>query len=90
MRELHVEATGTGEPVVLVHSSGFSGRQWRHLAGELVARGQRAIVPDLSGHGRSSPWPEPEPFSFRVDVDHVIGLLSAQGPAHLVGPSYGG
>lgn len=90
MQVLHVEDTGSGEPVVLLHSSGFSGRQWRHLGGELVTHGKRALVPDLTGHGRSPAWPEPEPFSFRVDIEQVAALLAATGPAHVVGHSYGG
>jgi pimeloyl-ACP methyl ester carboxylesterase len=90
VQALHVDDIGTGEPVLLIHSSGFSGRQWRHLAGELVTHGKRAIVPDLTGHGRSPAWPEPEPFSFHIDVDQVRALLAAIGPAHVVGHSYGG
>ena len=73
-----------------LHSSGLSGRQWRRLASALVDRGFRAVVPDLVGHGKSPDWPEPEPFSFQVDVEHVVALLESLGePAHLVGHSYG-
>lgn len=87
---LHVVDEGRGEPVVLLHSSGLSGRQWRRLAGQLVERGRRAVVPDLSGHGASPPWREPTPFTFDVDVEEVARLLGEIGPAHLVGHSYGG
>ncbi|MEA2751002.1 MAG: hypothetical protein QOI41_5145, partial [Myxococcales bacterium] len=95
---LHVEASGSGDPVVLLHSSGLSGRQWRRLAATFVEKGHRAIVPDLTGHGASPAWPEPKPFSFREDVAHVSKLLAggaggvggARGaPAHVVGHSYG-
>src|SRR4051812_49203760 len=65
---LHVEASGAGEAVALLHSSGLSGRQWRRLTSVLVARGLRVLVPDLTGHGASVEWPEPKPFSFRDDV----------------------
>lgn len=88
--DLYVDDTGSGEPALLLHSSGLSGRQWRRLASEIARRGMRAIVPDLSGHGRSPPWPEPRPFSFRTDVARVADLLRARGPAHVVGHSYGG
>jgi pimeloyl-ACP methyl ester carboxylesterase len=88
---LHVESLGSGPPVVLLHSSGLSGRQWRRLASDLVARGRAAILPDLTGHGASAPWPEPVPFSFLHDVEQIVALLAGLGrPADLVGHSYGG
>jgi pimeloyl-ACP methyl ester carboxylesterase len=88
---LHVEDSVTGAPVVLLHSSGMSGRQWRRLAKSLVARGMRARVPDLAGHGESPAWPEPTPFTFRFDVERVAQLLGSLGsPGHVVGHSYGG
>ena len=86
---LHVEDSGTGTPVVLLHSSGLSGRQWRRLATALAGRGARALAVDLTGHGASPAWPEPTPFSFKTDVEAVIALLEAHGPAHVVGHSYG-
>jgi pimeloyl-ACP methyl ester carboxylesterase len=86
---LHVEDSGSGTPVVLLHSSGLSGRQWRRLVPGLVSRGFRNIVPDLTGHGASEAWPEPRPFSFTTDVDALVALLDAHGPAHVVGHSYG-
>ena len=33
---IHIDEQGTGDAVVLLHSHGLSGRQWRKLAGELV------------------------------------------------------
>ncbi|HEV7556416.1 MAG TPA: alpha/beta hydrolase [Kofleriaceae bacterium] len=87
---LFIDDQGAGEPVVLLHSGGLSGRQWRRLASDLVAHGKRAMAVDLTGHGRSEPWPEPTPFSFRIDVDRIVDILRDVGPAHLVGHSYGG
>src|SRR5208282_3637476 len=88
---LHVEDSGAGAPVVLLHSSGMSGRQWRRLAKSLVSRGLRAVVPDLAGHGESPAWPEPTPFTYRFDVERVSRLLeSLESPAHVIGHSYGG
>jgi len=87
---LFVDDQGTGEPVVLLHSSGLSGRQWRRLSSDLVAHGKRAMAVDLTGQGRSEPWPEPTPFSFHIDVDRIVDILRTSGPAHVVGHSYGG
>ena len=88
---LHVDSLGTGAPVVLLHSSGLAGRQWRRLASDLVARGRSVIVPDLTGQGASPAWPEPTPFSFTQDVEQVVALLAGlDRPADVVGHSYGG
>jgi pimeloyl-ACP methyl ester carboxylesterase len=87
--DLHVETSGEGPAVVLVHSSGLSGRQWRRLVPALVERKLRAVVPDLTGHGASAPWPEPQPFSFRTDVERLAAILRAESTAHLLGHSYG-
>lgn len=84
-----MESSGSGVPVVLLHSSGLSGRQWRRLAQGLTGRGLRAVVPDLTGHGASTAWPEPTPFDFHTDVERLVAILEAEGPAHVVGHSYG-
>jgi pimeloyl-ACP methyl ester carboxylesterase len=88
---IHIEDEGEGEPVILLHSSGMSGRQWRRLQARLVRDGLRTIVPDLLGSGRSSAWPDGERFTFLHDVEVVESLLQRfGGGAHLVGHSYGG
>lgn len=88
--ELSIEERGAGSPVVLVHSSGMSSRQWRALAEEL-APSHRVLSPDLLGVGRNPPWPEGEPFHFHMDVEALGRVLHAlPEPAHLVGHSYGG
>lgn len=84
---------GTGEPVVLIHSSGMSSRQWRRIADALAPR-FRVVLPDLLGYGESSPWPRDERFHYTMDllaiealIDHVVATY---GPVHLAGHSYGG
>ena len=89
--EVHVDDAGTGDPVVLLHSSGMSGDQWKRTRDALLASGARVLVPDLIGAGRSAPLPVGAPFHFRDDVAVVTRLLSRLGaPAHVVGHSYGG
>jgi pimeloyl-ACP methyl ester carboxylesterase len=73
-------------PVLLIHSGGFTSRQWRRLA-ELLAPRHRVIAPDLLGYGAAR-WPAGKPFHFREDVALLAGLLDE--PAHVVGHSYGG
>ena len=73
-------------PALLVHSGGFSPRQWRKLR-EALAPTRRVIAPELLGYGEHR-WPAPRPFHFRQDVEMLAGLLDE--PTHLVGHSYGG
>jgi pimeloyl-ACP methyl ester carboxylesterase len=76
------------QTVLMIHSGGFTSRQWRRL-GDLLAPRYRVLAPDLLGYGRSGPWPEGEPFHFSQDLALLESLL-VDGPAHLVGHSYGG
>lgn len=81
---------GSGAPVVAIHSSGMSSRQWRKLEGELSTT-HRVILPDLLGYGESTPYPDEERFHFSLDQLALERLLDAIGePVHLVGHSYGG
>lgn len=81
---------GSGEPVVLLHSSGSSGAQWRALAQRLGAR-YRVIAPDLYGYGGTADWPGRAPFHLECEAEIVLALLArGTGQAHLVGHSYGG
>jgi pimeloyl-ACP methyl ester carboxylesterase len=73
------------DPALLIHSGGFTSRQWRKLS-ELLAPRYRILAPDLLGYG--APWPIAQPFHFREDVALLASLLDE--PAHLVGHSYGG
>ncbi len=82
--------SGSGEPVVLLHSSGSSGAQWRALSERLAER-YRVIVPDLYGYGATAHWSGRGPFHLECEAEIVHALLGRAGaPAHLVGHSYGG
>ena len=48
---------GEGPPLLLVHGLGGTIENWQGLAPPLSER-HRVLVPDLPGHGRSSPLPE--------------------------------
>jgi pimeloyl-ACP methyl ester carboxylesterase len=71
---------------LLIHSGGFTSRQWRKL-GQRLAPTHDVLAPDLIGYG-DSPWPPGVPFHFRQDVERLAGLLNR--PADVVGHSYGG
>ena len=71
---------------LLIHSGGFTSRQWRRL-GQQLAPTHDVLAPDLIGYG-NNPWPPGKPFHFRQDVERLAGLLDR--PADIVGHSYGG
>lgn len=48
---------GEGTPVLLLHTAGQNGVQWRHVQSELASLGYHVVVPDLPGHGKSEPAP---------------------------------
>jgi 4,5:9,10-diseco-3-hydroxy-5,9,17-trioxoandrosta-1(10),2-diene-4-oate hydrolase len=80
---------GDGPPLILVHGLGGAAANWTELVPLLVRR-HRVLVPDLPGHGGSTPLPAVaglEPFADRVAlVAEREGML----PAPVVGHSLGG
>ena len=79
-------------PVVLLHSGGMSGRQWRKFAAEL-SESREVYTPDFLGYGESGPWPAGERFHTSLEIlalERLLDELEAPGPVHLVGHSYGG
>ncbi|MEU7000923.1 alpha/beta hydrolase [Nonomuraea sp. NPDC046570] len=78
--------TGTGDPLVLLHSGVADSRMWEPVTGELAKRFQ-VVAPDYRGFGRT-PFQADEPYS---DAGDVADLLAALGlrQARLVASSYG-
>jgi pimeloyl-ACP methyl ester carboxylesterase len=74
---------GHGPPLLLVH--GFGGAAWNFSELAPLLPGRRLIVPDLPGHGGSSPLPATTIAGF---ADVVASLLDE--PADVVGHSLGG
>lgn len=87
--KLHYEATGEGEPVVLIPGLGGDGRFWASVVKALAGR-FRTIAVDHRGAGRSD-RPEGGYTIGRIGRD-VLHVLDAEGipAAHLVGHSTGG
>mgnify|MGYP001219204715 FL=1 len=85
-----LDDSGCGEPVVLLHSSCYSRRQWRPLVKQLSGR-YRTLALDLYGYGETDFPQHPETFTIEDEVALVGSLLDRVGnPVHLVGHSYGG
>lgn len=76
---------GEGEPLVLVHGLGGAASNWLALA-PLLLPGRRVTVPELPGHGGSSPLPAAP--SLNAYADRIALLLDE--PAAVVGHSLGG
>jgi len=82
--------TGSGETVVMLHSSASSGSQWRALMGTLRGR-WHVVSPDLYGYGETDAWPGTRQFSLSQEAALIDAVLPSDGhPVHLVGHSYGG
>jgi len=83
---------GQGPPVVLVHSSASSNRQWRKLIERLSPR-YRVLAPNLRGAGATTAWHGQRPQTLADAAQVVLGLveqLRLDAPLRLVGHSFGG
>ena len=81
---------GSGEPVIWLHSSGTSKRQWRRMI-DAMPSGYRHLALDLWGYGET-PMPDcAAGFSLADEAALAEQLFDRfDGPCRLVGHSYGG
>jgi pimeloyl-ACP methyl ester carboxylesterase len=81
-------------PVVCLHSSGASGKQWRRLVADAGEAGLTWswYTPDLLGHGSRAGWPAGVSSQLAFEAEALLASLDlpAGQPFHLVGHSYGG
>jgi pimeloyl-ACP methyl ester carboxylesterase len=81
--------TGSGEAVLLLHSSANSGAQWRSLM-EMLQASYRLLAPDLYGYGETDPWPSNGPLRLTDEAALIDAVLArCDRPIHLIGHSYG-
>ena len=87
--DIHYLTGGEGEPLVVIHGGGDSGRAWLENAAEL-SKNYQVYLPDLPGFGHSKAIDEDFDLSsyvtFVEDFSRSLGL----GRFHLVGHSLGG
>ncbi len=86
-----VKQLGSGRPVLLLHSSMSSHRQWLGLVSELSANRQ-CLLPDLTGYGGTD-LPRQQPWSLAAEAQALLQKVPAElreQPVDLVGHSYGG
>jgi len=88
---VHVEQSGQGEPVVLLHGFGGSSFAWR-LVAPALARRYHVIAPDLNGFGWTQRPKDVAAYTYAGQAEVVLGALRALGVErfHVVGHSYGG
>ena len=83
---------GSGPAVLLIHTAGQNGVQWRHVQSQLAALGYRVVVPDLPGHGKSEPapgGPVRDLGEYAAWCEELIDALNLDRP-FIVGCSIGG
>jgi pimeloyl-ACP methyl ester carboxylesterase len=83
-------AAGSGETVLLLHSSACSRAQWRALS-EMLQASYRVLAPDLYGYGQTGQRPGAASPGLSDAAALIDAVLSGEGERiHLVGHSYGG
>ena len=75
--------SGTGDVVVLVHSSGNTRAQWRKLE-QGLASDYRVLAPDLFDYGESAAWGGARPMSVEDQAGPVIALAAMPLPKRLM------
>ncbi|MCB2106091.1 MAG: alpha/beta fold hydrolase [Rhodobacteraceae bacterium] len=79
-RQVHYRRAGEGPPIVLLHQSPTSSREYIPLIEEIAAKGYTVIAPDTPGNGLSEPlpldkeWPTMEDFA-----DGVANVMTELG-----------
>lgn len=81
---VYFEEAGKGTPVIMQHTAGSDGRQWRHLLeDEKLASEFRLIAHDLPYHGKSLPpvgkpwWKERYSLSQAFLIDFIEAMVKA-------------
>ncbi len=88
---LYYKDWGKGRPIVLLHGWPLSGDSFDDAALALVEAGNRCIIPDRRGFGRSDqPWDGHDYDTYCSDVVAILDHARIEGPVSLVGFSMGG
>jgi pimeloyl-ACP methyl ester carboxylesterase len=82
--------SGSGEPMILLHSSASSKEQWDAIRHRLPDR-YEVLAVDLYGYGETGGWQRSDEPTLADEAALVAALMERCGePVHLVGHSYGG
>jgi pimeloyl-ACP methyl ester carboxylesterase len=84
--EIHLDTSGEGDPVVLVHAGIADARMWDPTVQDL-ATDHLVVRYDMRGYGHSTI--PPAPFAHHDDLAAIFRALDL-GPSIVIGASYGG
>jgi pimeloyl-ACP methyl ester carboxylesterase len=68
---------GSGDPIVILHATGFLGRIYAPIASELTRIGH-VYSYDQRGHGDSGPAPDGQ-YNWQLTMEDLAGLVTAMG-----------
>ena len=78
-----------GRPILCLHCSTGSSRQWRSLAAWL-GETHRIIAPDLLGYSDNTPWSRSRSLRLEVEVRRLLHVIASAGrPVDVVAHSFG-
>ena len=87
--ELHYEASGQGEPLLLLHGSFSTARHSFGALMPLLARERRVLAPDFRGHGQtrcpSLVWDVPRLARDMLDLLSALGIEACPVAGHSMG-----
>lgn len=90
---VHYGDNGEGVPLLLLHSGGSSGAQWRKTS-EHLGDGLRLITPDFYGHGGTAAWQRSAQLQHDDQADLIAATIADAAldanDIDIVGHSYGG
>lgn len=77
-RDIYYEKSGAGSTLLCLHTAGTDGRIWKEFA-QTMSSDFSVLVPDLPGHGKSTPWEDwrSAPVSVSYYADVVEKLIEA-------------
>ncbi|HWT10315.1 MAG TPA: alpha/beta fold hydrolase, partial [Roseomonas sp.] len=79
---VYFEEAGQGVPLLLLHTAGSDGRQWRHLMNDAAVTSRfRCIAFDMPWHGKSSPPEGWQGEDYRLTTAAYTGMALAVSAA---------